>query len=140
MSHRPKYSNTYLQKTHIEHDIENNMEATKVPVFTLYYITKLDNKFKQHVPNLLDVTYPWHMYGLNECNVDNLLAVFELNELFTEHVDNIERLFNYLREYERLNEKNVKIQLYFQEIEPILANEKEKLNTAIKILRDNPPS
>ena len=46
MSRRPKYSNTYLHKTHIKHDIENNMEETNVPIFTLYYITKLDNVYR----------------------------------------------------------------------------------------------
>ena len=137
MSHYSQYSNTYLHNNHVVHDIENNMEGAYVPEFTLYYVNQLDHQYKQRLPNLLEVTYPWHIYETENRNIDNLVAVFELNELFTEHLDNIYRLTDYVRTYERLSENDAKTRMYYQEITPILENEKQNIASVIEILSTN---
>ena len=86
------------------------------------------------MPNITSITYPHHIYDLNECKIDNLLSIFQLNELFTEHIDNISQLMDYVKRYESLNENVMKRQMYCQEIKPILENEKENLNTVIELL------
>ena len=137
MSYNEQYSNTYLQKTNDKHDIENNMEATRLPEFTLYYVTELDKKYRRYLPDMTEIKYPWHIYDLDECNIDNLITIFELTELFTEHIDNISQLMDYVRRYESLSENAMKMEMYHQEIKLILENEKENLNTVIKLLYDN---
>ena len=137
MSYNEQYSNTYLQKTNDKHDIENNMEATRLPEFTLYYVTELDKNYRCHLPDMTEIKYPWHIYDLDECKIDNLITIFELTELFTEHIDNISQLMDYVRRYESLSENAMKMEMYHQEIKPILENEKENLNTVIKLLYDN---
>lgn len=137
MSYYEQYSNTYLQKNNDEPDIENNMEESQLPIFTLYYVTELDKNYRRHLPTTTNIKYPHHIYDLNECKIDNLITIFELNELFTEHVDNISQLTDYVRRYESLNENAMKRQMYCQEIKPMLENEKENLNTVIELLCDN---
>jgi hypothetical protein len=137
MSYNEQYSTTYLQKTNDKHDIENNMEATRLPEFTLYYVTELDKKYRRYLPDMTEIKYPWHIYDLDECKIDNLITIFELTELFTEHIDNISQLMDYVRIYESLSENATKIQLYSQKMKPILENEKENLNTVIELLYDN---
>ena len=137
MSYNEQYSNSYLQKTNDKHDIENNMEATRLPNFTLYYVTELDNNYRRYLPDMTEIKYPWHIYGLDECKIDNLITIFELTELFTEHIDNIHQLIAYVRRYESIHENSMKMEMYHQEIKPILENEKENLNAIIKLLYDN---
>ena len=134
MSYNQQYSNTYLQTNNNEHDIENNIKETQLPIFTLYYVTELDKNYRRILPTTQNIKYPWHIYDLDECKLDNLISIFELNELFTEHIDNISQLMDYVRIYESLNENAMKIQLYCQKIKPILENEKENLNTVIELI------
>jgi hypothetical protein len=134
MSNNEKYSNTYLQTNNDEHDIENNMEETQVPEFTLYYVTELDKNYRRHLPDTTEIKYPWHIYDLNECKLDNLISIFELNELFTEHIDNISQLTDYVRRYESIHDNVTKIEIYYQEIEPIIQNDKANLEEIKTIL------
>ena len=124
----------WLKSCNLDNDIENNMEETQVPEFTLYYVTELDHKYKDHLPDTREIKYPWHIYDLGECKIDNLISIFELNELFTEHIDNISQLTDYVRRYESLNENSMKIQLYSQEILPIIQNDKANLEEIKTIL------
>ena len=137
MSYNEQYSNTYLQKTNDKHDIENNMEATRLPEFTLYYVTELDKNYRYHLPDMTEIKYPWHIYDLGECKLDNLISIFELNELFTEHIDNISQLMDYVRRYESLSENAMKLEMYRQEIDPIIISDKKNLNTVLEILSGN---
>jgi len=137
MSYNEQYSNTYLQKNNDKHDIENNMAATRLPEFTLYYVTELDKIYRHHLPDTTEIKYPWHIYDLDECKIDNLITIFELTELFTEHIDNISQLMDYVRIYESLSENAMKMDMYRQKIKPILENEKKNLNTVIELLYDN---
>lgn len=134
MSYNRQYSNTDLQTNNNEHDIENNINETQLPIFTLYYVTELDKNYRRILPTTPNIKYPWHIYDLDECKLDNLISIFELNELFTEHIDNISQLMDYIRIYESLNKNAMKIQFYSQKIKPILENEKENLNTVIELL------
>ena len=137
MSYNTQYSNTYLQTNNHEHDIENNMNETRLPKFTLYYVTELDKNYRRILPTTPNMKYPWHIYDLDECKLDNLISIFELNELFTEHIDNISQLMDYIIIYESLSENAMKIQLYSHKIKPILENDKKNLNTVIELLYDN---
>jgi hypothetical protein len=65
------------------------------------------------------------------------MSIFELNELFTEHVDTISQLTEYVNKYEALSENTLKSQMYFQEIVPIIELDIENLDTVIKILHGN---
>ena len=134
MSYNKQYSNTYLNNS--EHDIENNINETRLPELTLYNVTKLDNIYKQYLPHTIKLKYSQHI-DLNECKTDNMITIFELNELFIEHIDNISQLMDYVKIYESLNKNAMKIQFYSQKIKPILENEKENLNTVIDLLYDN---
>ncbi len=127
----------WLKSCNLDNDIENNMEETQVPEFTLYYVTELDHKYKDHLPDTREIKYPWHIYDLGECKIDNLISIFELNELFTEHIDNISQLTDYVRRYESLSKHAMKIQLYCQKIKPILEHENDNLNTVIELLYNN---
>ena len=127
----------WLKSCNLDNDIENNMEETQVPEFTLYYVTELDHKYKDHLPDTREIKYPWHIYDLDECKIDNLISIFELNELFTEHIDNISQLTDYVRRYESLSKHAMKIQLYCQKIKPILEHENDNLNTVIELLYNN---
>ena len=127
----------WLKSCNLDNDIENNMEETQVPEFTLYYVTELDHKYKDHLPDTREIKYPWHIYDLDECKIDNLISIFELNELFTEHIDNISQLTDYVRRYESLRKHAMKIQLYCQKIKPILEHENDNLNTVIELLYNN---
>jgi hypothetical protein len=138
MSYNRQYSNTDLQTNNNEHDIENNINETQLPNFTLYYVTELDKNYRRHLPNITNIKYPHHIYDdLNECKIDNLITIFELNELFTEHIDNISQLTDYVRRYESLSKHAMKIQLYCQKIKPILEHENDNLNTVIELLYNN---
>ena len=137
MSYNEQYSNTYLQKTNDKHDIENNMEATRLPEFTLYYVTELDKNYRYHLPDMTEIKYPWHIYYLDECKIDNLITIFELTELFTEHIDNISQLTDYVRRYESIHENAMKMEMYRQEIDPIIISDKKNLNTVLEILSGN---
>ena len=128
---------SYLQKNNIEHDIENNIKETNLPNFTLYYVTELDKNYKRHLPNTEEIKYQGHIYDLNECKLDNMLSIFELNELFTEHVDNISWLKCYVNKYEVLSDNTLKSQMYFQEIKPIIELDRENLDTVLEILSAN---
>ena len=50
MSYNRQYSNTDLQTNNNEHDIENNINETQLPNFTLYYVTELIR--------IIDAIYP----------------------------------------------------------------------------------
>ena len=137
MSYNEQYSNTYLQKTNDKHDIENNMEATRLPEFTLYYVTELDKNYRYHLPDMTEIKYPWHIYDLGECKLDNLISIFLFFELFTEHIDNISQLTDYVRRYESIHENAMKMEMYRQEIDPIIISDKKNLNTVLEILSGN---
>jgi len=137
MSYNEQYSNTYLQKNNDKHDIENNMAATRLPEFTLYYVTELDKIYRHHLPYTTEIKYPWHIYDLDECKLDNLISIFELNELFTEHIDNISQLTDYVRRYESIHENAMKVEMYRQEIDPIIISDKKNLDTVLEILSGN---
>lgn len=126
-----------LKSGNLDNDIENNMEETQLPEFTLYYVAELDHKYKHHLPDTTEIKYPWHIYDLNECKLDNLISIFELNELFTEHIDNISQLTDYVRRYESIHDNMTKLELYYQEIEPIIINDKKNLDTVLEILGGN---
>jgi len=131
-----QYSNTYLQKNNDKHDIENNMEAARLPEFTLYYVTELDKNYRRHLPDTTEIKYPWHIYHLDECKLYNLISIFELNELSTEHIDNIGQLMDYVRRYESIHENSMKMEMYYQEIVPILTSDKKNLDTVLEILNN----
>ena len=110
MSYNKQYSNTYLNNS--EHDIENNINETRLPELTLYNVTKLDNIYKQYLPHTIKLKY-------------------------SQHIDNISQLMDYVKIYESLNKNAMKIQFYSQKIKPILENETENLDTVIYLLYDN---
>jgi hypothetical protein len=140
----PKLDNNYyLYNCNNNRDIENNIGEIVVPEFNMKHINRIDVKYKSY----LSQTYAIYEHDVNKMN-----DLFELNELFIEHEDNIKHLTNNMIEYnsikslkylttiERINAymlvKSNKLSMYFKKILPVIQNDEDNLES-VKVILSN---
>ena len=143
----------YLYNCVMVHDIENNIDKIEIPDFTMEHLIKIDIKYKKYLPHENEIVYQEENISIDKKIVNKMNNVFELNELFIEHVNNIEKLKSKINEYNSIekyiknkNQLNVlekikvdmnikenKLQMYFREILPIIHNDEENLKS-VKVL------
>lgn len=156
--------NYYLYDCNVNRDIENNVGEVKPPDFTMEHIVTINEKYKKIYIYVTDVAHRnrnnrFNIQGINKINIDFNefeLIELELNELFMEHRHNIEMLMINTNEYntihrrlvsknnltieEKVKEcmfiKSKQIQMYFEDIVPIIKKDEENLNM-VKALLDN---
>ena len=153
-NNEPLQSNEYLYKSNCNNDIENNIEEIEVPEFTMVYVREIDDNYKQNVLQNKKFYIITNEIDHNNLNADELYDLLTLNELYTEHLNNIEllqikvddynsidlcelissRINNEKQIMEYLNKKKKKRQMYLEEILPIINNEAEILEESAKIL------
>jgi hypothetical protein len=123
----------YLYTCNKNHDIENNIGEIEIPEFTMEHVQLIDEKYKLHYSRVNEIEYtePSEEFGNNN-NVNKLTSIFELNELFIEHEHSIELLTCKVNEYNSIDKSN-KIQMYFQEILPIILVDEDNLISVLEI-------
>tara|TARA_B110000879_G_C11182019_1_gene518951 strand:- start:6738 stop:7139 length:402 start_codon:yes stop_codon:yes gene_type:complete len=122
----------------MERDIENNLGEQIIPEFNMYTIITVDENYKQIYKQITEI-----QCDNNDLNfMTNVLSV---NELYIEHVSNIEKLLTLSTKYNSINTYNgftssnkkinlhmdvrsKKIQIYFEEILPILQESEYNLS------------
>ena len=139
----------YLYECNLNCDIENNIGEVKAPEFTMEDIIIIDEKYKQCYEKLIGNANKY------QDTVDELTNMLDINELYMEHRSMIERLISMMNEYnaiykfialntdltpyerttEYMNARSTQIQMYFQEIEPVLQLVKENLFELIELTR-----
>ena len=150
---QPLQSNEYLYKSNCYNDIENNIDEIEIPEFTIKHIQKIDKKYNNTLSQFNDFNI--HSYDLNHNKSANeLYDLLTVNELYNEHLNNIELLqfkmndYNNLEIYklnnnqihtethitEYLNKKKGKLNMYLEEILPIIINDAENLDEALTLL------
>ena len=128
----------YIFRCNMERDIENNLGEQIIPEFNMYTIITVDENYKQIYKQITEI-----QCDNNDLNfMTNVLSV---NELYIEHVSNIEKLLTLSTKYNSINTYNgftssnkkinlhmdvrsKKIQIYFEEILPILQESEYNLS------------
>jgi len=136
----------YLYECNLNHDIENNVGEVKAPEFTMEDIIIIDEKYKRCYEKLIENANKY------QDTIDELTNTLGINELYMEHRSNVERLISMMNEYnaiykfvalntdltpyerttEYMNARSKQIQMYFQEIQPIIQADEEKLNSLLE--------
>ena len=137
----------YLYECNLNHDIENNVGEVKAPEFTMEDIIIIDEKYKRCYEKLIENTNKY------QDTVEELTNILDINELYMEHRSMVERLIIMMNEYnaiykfialntgltpyerttEYMNARSKQIQMYFQEIQPIIQADEEKLNSLLEL-------
>jgi len=156
---QPLQSNEYLYKSICYNDIENNIEEIKIPEFTIKHIKKIDKNYNKTLSKFNDFNSfrDFNMYTTSQKynrTANELYDLLTVYELYNEHLDNIELLqfkmndYNNLEIYnlnnskiltenhitEYLNKKKEKLNMYLEEILPIINNDAENLDEALTLL------
>ena len=150
------YNNYYLYDCNLNRDIENNVGEVKVPEFTMEHIIMIDEYYKKYFIYINEIANQ-NQNKFNEQHIIQMNNKLELNELYMEHMHNIEVLIVRMNEYNTIRDRltsnnnnlNMKekvheymfirskqIEIYFENILPIIQRDKENLNS-IMILLDN---
>lgn len=156
---QPLQSNEYLYKSICYNDIENNIEEIKIPEFTIKHIKQIDKNYNKTLSKFDDFNSfkDFNMYTNTQKYIrtsNELYDLLTVYELYNEHLDNIELLqfkmndYNNLEIYnlnnskiltekhitEYLNKKKGKLNMYLEEILPIINNDAENLDEALTLL------
>jgi len=127
----------YLYNCNQVCDVENNIGEIEipVPVFTMEHITKIDTNYKLYLSQVHDIAGPGQYNNLSVPIVNQMNDIFELNDLFMEHVLYIERLTRQMNEYNSHDiGKLHQIQMYFREILPVIRKDENNLDEVLRIL------
>jgi len=138
--------NYYLYKCNQKYDLENNIGEIEIPEFTMENIKIIDEEYKIHMSQVNEIIY--QNSNLDENDVNQMNDLFELNELFIEHINNIKELTYIMNKYNsnktqltvdgKINDYTIirtnKIRMYFQEILPIIKNDEDNLNLVLILL------
>jgi len=129
----------YIFRCNMERDIENNLGEQQIPEFNMYTIITVDENYKQIYKQITEIQCD--NYDLNF--MTNVLSV---NELYIQHVSNIEKLLTLSTKYNSIDNtyygftsstkiinlhmdvRSKKIQIYFEEILPILQESEYNLS------------
>ena len=137
----------YLYECNLYHDIENNIGETLPPEFTMEDIILIDEKYKLSFDTILEKIHS------ESSTLDEMTNIFELNDLYTEHTRNIGKLISMMNEYnsiykfvtlntdltayertiEYMNVRYKQIEMYFQEILPILQKDEDNYNSLMEL-------
>ena len=138
--------NYYLYNCILNHDIENNIGEIKIPEFTMEHIIAIDENYKKYFEQLGQFDYQYQNSSVDQ-QVVQMLNELEINELYMEHVNNINILVIRMNEYntihhtpiskhkltveEKMQEymfiRSKQIQKYFGDILPIIQKDKDNL-------------
>lgn len=138
--------NYYLYNCNLNHDIENNIGEIKIPEFTMEHIIAIDENYKKYFEQLGQFDYQYQNSSVDQ-QVVQMLNELEINELYMEHVNNINILVIRMNEYntihhtliskrkltveEKMQEymfiRSKQIQKYFGDILPIIQKDKDNL-------------
>jgi hypothetical protein len=144
----------YLYNCNQKHDVENNIEEIEIPEFTIDHINMIDIKYKNIYPQENEIICQEQNNIIDEKVVNTMNDLFDLNELYMEHVNNIKKLkckmieYNSIGEYiknkiqltvvEKVDEymlvKTKKLQMYYQDIVSIIENDEENLRSVSALL------
>jgi hypothetical protein len=137
----------YLYECNLYRDIENNIGEVQPPEFTMEDIIFIDEKYKLSFDTILARIH-------QESNtLDELTNIFELNELYMEHTSNIGKLISMMNKYnanykfvtlntdltpydrtiEYMNVRYKQIEMYLQEILPILQKDEDNYNSFMEL-------
>jgi hypothetical protein len=142
-----KPNNLYLYECNLNRDIENNIGEVQVPEFTMEDIILIDEKYKLGFDTIHEIIHE------EADTLDELTNIFELNELYMEHTSNIGKLISMMNEYnaiykfvtlntnltpyerttEYMNARSKQIQMYFQEIKPIIQIDEDNYNSLVEL-------
>ena len=137
--------NYYLYKCNQKYDLENNIGEIEIPEFTMENIKIIDEEYKIHMSQVNEIIY--QNSNLDENDVNKMNDLFELNELFIEHINNIKKLTYIMNKYNsnktqltvdgKINDYTIirtnKIRMYFQEILPILQKDEDNYNSMLEL-------
>ena len=70
-------------------DIENNIGETEIPNFTIEHVNNLDKKYNLYFSKSYDAQF---VDKCDDMDILKLSNIFELNELYIEHVDTMKQL------------------------------------------------
>ena len=153
---KPLLSDEYLYKSNCNNDIENNIEEIEIPEFTREHVQEIDNNYRKYLSQFNDFNI--HTYDIHyEQSANDLYDLLTINELYNEHLNNIELLQIKVDDYnsleicelntsqintekhitEYLNQKKYKRQMYLEKILPIIINDVENLEEAKKMLANS---
>ena len=155
---QPLQSNEYLYNSNCYNDIENNIEEIKIPEFTIKHINKIDKNYNKTLSKFNDFN-SFSDFNMNTNNqnynrtANELYDLLTVYELYNEHLDNIELLQLKMNDYNNLeiynlnnkiltetnitkflNKKKGKLNMYLEEILPIIINDAENLDEALTLL------
>jgi hypothetical protein len=137
----------YLYECNTNRDIENNIGETLPPEFTMEDIILIDEKYKLSFDTIHEIIHE------EADTLDELTNIFEVNELYMEHTSNIGKLISMMNEYnsiykfvtlntdltpyerttEYMNARSKQIQMYFQEIKPIIQIDEDNYNSLLEL-------
>ena len=92
----------YLFDCNLHRDIENNIGEVKIPEFSMEHIITIDEKYKKRFEKINKIVY---QDISDEQQLIQMTNNFELNELFTEHIQNIEVLIIRMNEYNTIQRR-----------------------------------
>ena len=92
----------YLFDCNLHRDIENNIGEVKIPEFSMEHIITIDEKYKKRLEKINKIVY---QDISDEQQLIQMTNNFELNELFTEHIQNIEVLIIRMNEYNTIQRR-----------------------------------
>ncbi len=131
----------YLYECNQKDDIENNIEEIQIPEFKMTHIRRIDQYYKKYFYQLQKkLLKKQDEQKQDEEELEIMNKIFEINELFNEHLDIIENLKIKINEYNLIKKstknkkllKNIK-QIYFQEIKQMIKNDENNLNLVLDI-------
>ena len=117
----------YLFRCNMTRDIENNVDEVETPEFTLEDVNEIDMNYKIHMSELILFEREEQM------SLQEMHTSFVLNELFIEHLDYMQQLREMVTEYMNVDKKHERIRMYFQDITPLVRNDKDNLQEVITI-------
>lgn len=149
----PLQSEEYLYNSSCNNDIENNIEEIEVPEFTMVHIQKIDDAYIEYLSQFKDFNIHTYEQNYNNKTPNELYDLITMNELYNEHLDNIELLQIKVDNYnsleicelnntqintekhitEYLNKKKYKRQMYLEDILPIIINDAANLEEVKQI-------
>jgi hypothetical protein len=134
-------------------DIENNIDEIIIPTFTRDDIDNIDRHYNEQTYQVRDTNIQNDYSSDSESeDIEQMYETMRYNELISDHLLNIERLYSRLHDYnsieiipdsaptsmEQITKYNVirlyKRLFYLQEIEPIMIEDEENLREVISIL------
>jgi len=134
MNELSQQSRYYLDNCNTVRDIENNIGVVEMLEFTDDHVDVIDRNYKKHFGKLNDIEFQGDFGFFHDFSVRSLQNLFELNDLFVEHLDYITELRGCVNEFMYVSDATKKIRMYFQKIVPIVEKDQYNLKEVLEIL------